>query len=145
MRPEFYSVRLLFRHAGLGLKLEEEIREQYGGLPPEVGDLFRRALLGEDIETATLGIGEPSCEPSSPSVHVKGQPRVKQSAEGPVQRVPVSEGSIRKSGGTSENLQGLCNDYTADVVRAGFHCREWTQTNPLQTRGYSQADREQST
>ena len=86
MRPEFYSVRLLFRHSGLGLKLEEEIREQYWGLSPEVGDLIRRALVGEDIETATLSIGEPNGEPSSPSVHLKSQPQIKQIAEGPVQR-----------------------------------------------------------
>jgi hypothetical protein len=87
MRPEYFSVQLLFTHAGLGLKLEEAIREEYGGLSPEVGDLIRRALLGEDIETATLSIGEPSGEPSSLSFHVEGQPQVKQSAEGQVQRV----------------------------------------------------------
>jgi hypothetical protein len=95
MRPEYFSVRLLFKHAGLGLKLEEAIREQDGGISPEVSDLIRRALLGEDIETATLTIGEPSGEPSSLSGRLRDQLQVKQSAEGQVQRVGYGNPPIR--------------------------------------------------
>ncbi len=87
MRAEYFSVRLLFRHAGLGLKLSEAIREQDGGISPEAGDLILRALLGEDFETATLSAGEPSGGPSSPSEHVKDQLQVKEGAKGQIQRV----------------------------------------------------------
>jgi hypothetical protein len=87
MRPEYFSVQLLFKHAGLGLKLDEVIREQDGGISPEVGELIRRALVGEDIETATLSIGEPTGEPSLASGRVRDQLHVKESAEGQVQRV----------------------------------------------------------
>jgi hypothetical protein len=83
MRPEYYSVRLLFRHAGLGIKLEEAIRKQDGGISPEVGDLILRALLGQDIETATLSIGAPR----SPSGRVRDQTEAKEGAEGQVQRI----------------------------------------------------------
>ncbi len=87
MRAEYFSVRLLFRHAGLGLKLSEAIREQDGGISPEAGDLILRALLGEDFETATLSAGEPRGGPSSPSEHVKDQLQVKEGAKGQIQRV----------------------------------------------------------
>ena len=87
MRPEYFPVRLLFRYAGLGLKLDEAIREQDGGISPEVGNLIRRALLGEDIETATLSAGEPKGEQSFPSGPVRTQLQVKESAQGQVRRV----------------------------------------------------------
>jgi|SRR5882762_7380473 len=51
MRADYFSVLLLFRHAGLGLQLSEAIRGQDGGISPEAGDLILRALLGEDVET----------------------------------------------------------------------------------------------
>jgi uncharacterized protein DUF5681 len=70
MRGVYPSVLLLFRYAGLGLKLSEATREQDGGIPPEAGDLIRRALLGENVEAETLSIDKLSCEPSSPSEHV---------------------------------------------------------------------------
>jgi len=52
-----------------------------GEIPPEAADLIRRALLGEDVESATLGIGEPTGEPSSPSVHFRDHPQVEQTWE----------------------------------------------------------------
>jgi hypothetical protein len=44
-------------------------------------------LLGEDIETATLSVGGPRGEPPSPFAQVTAQPKVKESAEGQVQRI----------------------------------------------------------
>jgi hypothetical protein len=103
-RSEYFSVRLLFRYAGLGLKLEEAIREKDGGISPEVGDLIRRALLGEDIETATLSVGEQSL----PSEAVRNQLQVKESAEGQVQRVGYGNPPIhsRFQKGRSGNSAG---------------------------------------
>lgn len=108
MRPDYFSVRLLFRYAGLGRKLDEAIREKDGGISPEVGDLIRRALIGEDIETATLSIGEPSGELSSSYGGVRDQLQVEESAEGQVQRVgygkPPTHSRFRK--GQSGNSAG---------------------------------------
>src|ERR1700722_12962326 len=108
MRPEYYSVRLLFRHAGLGFKLEEAIPEQDGGISPEVGDLIWRALLGEDIETATLSTNEQSGEPSMPSEQGGDQLQVKESAESQVQGVgygnPPMHSRFQK--GRSGNMAG---------------------------------------
>lgn len=87
MRADYHFVLFLFRHAGLGLKLSEATREQGGGIPPEEADLIRRALLGEDVETGTLSRDKRKGEPYSPSGHVSDQSRVKQDAEGQVQRV----------------------------------------------------------
>lgn len=95
MRPEYFSVQLLFTYAGLGQKLEEAIREQDGGIPAESGELILRALLGEDVETATLGLCESRRRPLSPSVHVRDQPEVHQNAQGHVQSVGYGNPPIR--------------------------------------------------
>ncbi len=87
MRAEYFSVRLLFRYAGLGSKLEEAIREKDGGISPEVGDLILGALLGEDFETAMLNVGRRRGETRSPSEHVRNQLQVKGSTEVQIQRV----------------------------------------------------------
>jgi Family of unknown function (DUF5681) len=42
MRPDYFSVQLLFKHAGLGLRLDAVIREQDGGISPEVGEFGGR-------------------------------------------------------------------------------------------------------
>jgi hypothetical protein len=107
MRPDYFSVQLLFKHAGLGLRLDAVIREQDGGISPEVGELIRRALVGEDIETATLSVGEPNGGASLQSGHVRDQLQVKD-AEGQVQRVgygsPPMHSRFQK--GCSGNLAG---------------------------------------
>jgi Family of unknown function (DUF5681) len=122
MRPEYFSVCLLFKHAGLGLKLEEAIREQDGGISPEVADLIRRALLGEDFETATLSLGGPSGEPSSPFAHVTDQPKVKDSAEGQVQRVgygnpPIHSRFRKGQSGNSAGRPRVSKDFAAITRR----------------------------
>jgi len=80
MRADYFSVLLLFRYTGLGLKLSEPTREQGGGISPEAADLIRRALLGEDVETETP-IDKPRGEPSSLLGHVSDQPQAKQGAD----------------------------------------------------------------
>jgi uncharacterized protein DUF5681 len=81
MGADYFSVLLLFRYTGLGLKLSEPTREQGGGISPEAADLIRRALLGEDVETETLSIDKPRGEPSSLPGHVSDQPQLKQGAD----------------------------------------------------------------
>ena len=122
MRPDYFSVRLLFRYGGLKIKLDEAIREQHGGISPEVADLIRRALLGEDIETATLSIGESTGESSSPSELIRDQLQVKDGAEGPVQRVgyrnpPMHSRFQKGRSGNSAGRPRLSKDFAAITRR----------------------------
>lgn len=118
------------------------IREQDGGISPEVGDLIRRALLGQDFETATLSINAPS----SPSGHVMDQPEAKERAEGQVQRVgysnPPAHSRFRKGqSGNSAGRPRVSKDFAAITRRMLLEkvviVDQWTQTNPFQARCYS--------
>jgi hypothetical protein len=119
MRADYFSVVLLFRYTGLGLKLSEPTRAQGGGISPEAADLIRRALLGEDVETETLSIDKPRSEPSSLSGQVNDQPQVTQGAD--AQRVgygnpPMHSRFQKGQSGNSAGRPRISKDF-ASITR----------------------------
>jgi hypothetical protein len=126
MNPDYVPVLFLFRHAGLGRKLEERIREREKGMSHETANQIR-ALLGGDCETADCetdspSTGEPSGEPSSPPGHARDQLQIKENVEGQVQPVgygnPPIYSQFRK--GQSGNPAGrprISKDFTAITRR----------------------------